>query len=122
MVRVGSFTVVTGHEDPSGPTAVDWSALARAGGTLVILMAAARAAAVADRLLREGMPAGTPVAIVELGTYPEQRARRTTLADLAEGALTVTAPATIVVGEVVSAATPWFAEGGPEGSMRDQDQ
>ena len=35
------FTVVTGHEDPTkGTTDVDWDALARAGGTLVILMGA----------------------------------------------------------------------------------
>src|SRR5439155_26508078 len=37
------FTVVTGHEDPAKDrTDVDWSALARAGGTLVILMGAGR--------------------------------------------------------------------------------
>ena len=38
-------TVVTGHEDPAkGRTDVDWEALARAGGTLVILMGAGRIA------------------------------------------------------------------------------
>ena len=37
------FTVVTGHEDPAKDhTDVDWSALARTGGTLVILMGAGR--------------------------------------------------------------------------------
>src|SRR5215208_3848896 len=35
------FTVVTGHEDPAKDSAdVDWEALAKAGGTLVILMGA----------------------------------------------------------------------------------
>ena len=39
------FTVVTGHEDPAkGTIDVDWDALARAGGTLVILMGAGRIA------------------------------------------------------------------------------
>ena len=39
------FTVVTGHEDPTKDrTDVDWEALARAGGTLVILMGAGRIA------------------------------------------------------------------------------
>ena len=39
------FTVVTGHEDPAkGTTDTDWDALARAGGTLVILMGAGRIA------------------------------------------------------------------------------
>src|SRR5213082_3979499 len=37
------FTVVTGHEDPAKENAdVDWEALAKAGGTLVILMGAGR--------------------------------------------------------------------------------
>ena len=37
------FTVVTGHEDPAKDrTDVDWEALARAGGTLVVLMGAGR--------------------------------------------------------------------------------
>ena len=36
-------TIVTGHEDPAkGTTDTDWAALARAGGTLVILMGAGR--------------------------------------------------------------------------------
>src|SRR5688500_8904518 len=33
-----AFTVVTGHEDPSKAGEVDWDAVARVGGTLVILM------------------------------------------------------------------------------------
>ena len=36
-----SVTIVTGHEDPTkGTTDTDWDALARAGGTLVVLMGA----------------------------------------------------------------------------------
>ncbi len=48
------FTVVTGHEDPDKDrTDVDWGALARAGGTLVILMGAGRIGEIA-RLLIDG--------------------------------------------------------------------
>ena len=44
-----SFTVVTGHEDPTkGGTDTDWDALARAGGTLVVLMGAGRVAEIAQ--------------------------------------------------------------------------
>ena len=40
-----SVTIVTGHEDPAkGTTDTDWDALARAGGTLVVLMGAGRVA------------------------------------------------------------------------------
>ncbi len=112
-----SFTVVTGHEDPSAPSAVDWAALARTGGTLVVLMGAARAAAIATRLADEGVERATPVAIIEWGTYPRQRAVRTTVGELARGDLSVSSPATIVVGGVVAAATPWFrppASGGDD--------
>ncbi len=49
------FTVVTGHEDPAkGRTDVDWEALARAGGTLVILMGAGRIGDIARRLIDGG--------------------------------------------------------------------
>ena len=47
-----SVTIVTGHEDPAkGTTDTDWDALARAGGTLVILMGAGRLADIADALI-----------------------------------------------------------------------
>ena len=49
------FTVVTGHEDPAkGRTDVDWEALARAGGTLVILMGAGNIDEIARRLVAGG--------------------------------------------------------------------
>src|SRR4051795_5762162 len=43
-----SFTVVTGHEDPDEAT-VDWEALARVGGTIVILMGSAHMTGIAAR-------------------------------------------------------------------------
>ena len=52
------FTVVTGHEDPAKDrTDVDWEALARAGGTLVILMGAGRIGEIARRLIDGGRAA-----------------------------------------------------------------
>src|SRR2546423_5611530 len=48
-------TIVTGHEDPAkGTTDVDWGALARAGGTLVILMGAGRLREITERLIAAG--------------------------------------------------------------------
>ena len=42
-------TIVTGHEDPSKPgSSIDWAWLARAPGTLVILMGAGRIGEIAD--------------------------------------------------------------------------
>ena len=95
------FTVIAGHQDPAGTDPLDWEALARLGTTLVVLMGASRAAAIADRLLTAGMAPATPVAAVESATSVEQRVLRSRLdelADLAEG--TIQAPAVLVVGEV----------------------
>ncbi len=95
------FTVVTGHEDPAkGRTDVDWEALARAGGTLVILMGAGNIDEIAQRLVAGGRSASTPVAAVRNGTRPDQRTVRATLATIAD--VNVKAPSAIVVGDVAA--------------------
>jgi uroporphyrinogen III methyltransferase/synthase len=102
-----SFTVVTGHEDPSsGDGSVDWTALARVGGTLVILMGVGRWPAIADRLLAAGLAPDTPAAAVRWGTRPEQHTTRATVATLADHPLE--APSVIVVGDVAAQHLDWF--------------
>ena len=101
------FTVVTGHEDPAKESAgVDWDALAKAGGTLVILMGAGRAGDIAARLVAGGRAPETPVAAVRNGTRPDQRTLRATLATIAD--VGIRAPAAIVVGEVAGLDLAWF--------------
>lgn len=96
-----SVTVVTGHVgDPTAPGGVDWESLARAGGTLVILMGMATRAEIAQRLMQAGRPGGTPVAVVQWGTTAQQRVARSTLDQLA--GLEVGSPAVIVVGQVAA--------------------
>ena len=69
-----TFTVVSGSEDPSKPdSAVSWEALARTGGTLVVLMGWARIEAILDALRCGGMDPATPVALVQWGTWPQQK-------------------------------------------------
>jgi len=102
-----SFTVVTGHEDPSkGEGSVNWEAVAALGGTVVVLMGAARCRTICDRLIGAGMAPGTPAAAVQWGTRPHQRTLRATLATLADSELQP--PATIVIGEVAAADLAWF--------------
>ena len=101
------FTVVTGHEDPAkGRTDVDWEALARAGGTLVVLMGAGRIDEIARRLVAAGRSPDTPVAAVRNGTRPDQRTTRTTLGAIAVAG--VQAPSAIVVGDVAALDLAWF--------------
>ncbi len=100
-------TIVTGHEDPTkGHQDVDWVQLARTGGTLVVLMGAARVAGIAEALVAGGLPPDTPVAAIQRGTGPDQRTRRATLATISDG--TLAAPAAIVVGAVAGLDLGWF--------------
>ena len=102
-------TIVTGHEDPAkGRTDVDWEALARAGGTLVILMGAARIADIAARLVAGGRSADTPVAAVRNGTRPDQTTVHATLATISDA--DVAAPSAIVVGDVAALDLGWFED------------
>ncbi len=103
-----SFTVVTGHEDPSvgDDGSVDWEAVARVGGTIVILMGVARIRRIADALLAAGRSPDTPAAAVHWGTRPEQRTVRATLGTIADQELAT--PSVIVVGDVAGEDLSWF--------------
>jgi uroporphyrin-III C-methyltransferase len=94
------FTVVTAHQDPTNDRVLDWDALARLGTTLVVLMGARRARAIAERLVAGGMAADTPVAVITEATQPTQREVRTTLARL--GTEPVPNPSVIVIGAVAA--------------------
>lgn len=98
-------TIVTGHEDPAKPeTQTDWASLARAGGTLVLLMGVGRLAGIAEALVAGGRDPRTPVAIVERATSPTQRVTTGDLATIAATAAAagVSSPAVTVVGDVVA--------------------
>jgi len=104
-----SVTVVTGNvRDPEGG-GVDWGALARAGGTVVVLMGMEHRAEIAARLMAGGRAPDTPVLVVHQGSTPAQRSVRTTLAGL--DAVELGPPSTIVVGEVAGLELDWFGRG-----------
>ena len=106
-----SFTVVTGHEDPSsGEGTVDWDAVARVGGTIVILMGVGRWPQIAARLVAAGRSPDTPAAAVRWGTRPVQHSTRATLATLGDHHLE--SPSVIVVGPVAAEDLSWY-EGRP---------
>ncbi|GAA0530642.1 uroporphyrinogen-III C-methyltransferase [Paractinoplanes ferrugineus] len=100
------FTVVSGHVAPdSGQSLVDWSALARMRGTIVVMMGLKNLPKIAARLIAEGRPADTPAAVVQEGSTPDQRSLRSTLGTVADDAAAagLRPPATVVIGAVVSA-------------------
>ncbi|MFD5553501.1 uroporphyrinogen-III C-methyltransferase [Streptomyces sp. NPDC127068] len=111
------FTVVSGHVAPDDARSlVDWAALARLRGTLVVLMGVDKIGRIAEALIAHGRGADTPVALVQEGTTPAQRRVDATLATVAatverEG---VRPPAVIVIGDVVRVGPP--APGAPTGA------
>lgn len=111
-----SFTVVTGHEDPTKPSEqTDWAALARVPGTLVVLMGMGRLAAIAQRLIDGGRPADQPAAAVQWGTTPRQRRVVATIGTLAEAVRDagLGSPAVVVIGPVAGLAEgiDWLSRG-----------
>jgi len=97
------IVVVSGHVAPDDPRSlVDWAALGRLRGTLVLLMAVERIGAFAQVLLDGGRAADTPVAVVQDGTMRIQRSVRATLATVADvvRAAEISPPAVIVIGAV----------------------
>ena len=83
-----------------------WTCLARAGGTLVFLMALGRLDAVRARLLAAGLAPDTPAAALQDGTLPTARAVYAPLSELPEAvaAAALGSPALVVVGDVVGVA------------------
>ncbi len=107
---------VTGHEDPAKPdTLIDWPALAAFPGTLVFYMGVRSLGRIAEQLVAGGRPASQPVAVVQRGTFADQRTVSGTLADIAEvaAAAGVKAPAITVVGDVAALHNElaWFGAG-----------
>ncbi len=99
-----SFTVVSGNEDPSKDESnIRWDILARSGGTLVVLMGWGTLDDIAQILVKEGMAASTPVALVRWGTEPYQRTVTGTLEDIVQKGTEagLSPPVVAIIGPVV---------------------
>ena len=83
--KASAVAFVTGHEDPEkAESAIDWEALARFPGTLIVYMGVENLGAAARQLIAGGRAPGEPAAVIERGTLPGQRSVTATLADIAE--------------------------------------
>ncbi|MEG3661441.1 uroporphyrinogen-III C-methyltransferase [Celeribacter halophilus] len=98
-----AVTFVTGHDKTGGPTQVDWAAMSRACGVLVIYMGMKHAATIRKGLLSAGRPEDEPVAVVSQATTPGQKVLETTLGDMVVDidAADMAPPAIICVGRAV---------------------
>jgi uroporphyrin-III C-methyltransferase len=94
------FSVVSGHLHPDDPAnRVDWTALSRSGTNIVVLMGMRHLAAIADRLVAEGVSPDAEAACVADGSLPTQLVVRARLADLAASVTQagLANPATVVI-------------------------
>ncbi len=101
--HTSTFSMVTGHEDPTKETsAIDWAALAKIG-TIAFLMGMKNLPRICENLIAAGKPAETPVAIIQWGSTPRQRVVTGTLADIVDRVKEagLGPPSIILVGEVV---------------------
>jgi uroporphyrinogen III methyltransferase/synthase len=98
------LTLITGHEDPAKEaSSIDWPQVAKTPGTKVIMMGTDRIGQIAEMLVKNGMDATTPVAMVRWGTTGKQQSIEGTLASIGEVAKkeNIGPPTVAVIGEVV---------------------
>ncbi|MCG5464689.1 uroporphyrinogen-III C-methyltransferase [Micromonospora sp. MED01] len=101
-------TVVSGHLPPGHPDSlVDWAALARTRGTVVLLMAVDTIAKIAAVLIEHGRAPETPVLAVQDAGLPDQRSLPARLDEIGAVAARegVGPPAVFVLGPVVALST-----------------
>jgi uroporphyrinogen III methyltransferase/synthase len=96
---------VTGHEDPGkNESALDWEALARFPGMLVLYMGMKNLPLISERLIAAGRPADEPAAVIQRGSLPGQKTVTAMLADIAERVVEagIRPPAITVIGRTVA--------------------
>ncbi len=108
-----SVVFITGHEDPTKDgSKINWSAIARGTGTIVILMGVKNLPKIVSLLMNHGRPHDTPVALVRWGTTTRQKTVTGTLGNIVERVKTagLKPPSVIVVGDVVKLrkSMKWF--------------
>jgi uroporphyrin-III C-methyltransferase / precorrin-2 dehydrogenase / sirohydrochlorin ferrochelatase len=82
---------------------LDWVAMSRPNQTVVIYMGLVGLAEICEQLIKHGVAASMPVAVVQQGTTQRQRVVTATLADLAEKVVAagMKPPCLTIIGEVV---------------------
>lgn len=98
-------TFFTGHEDPAkNDSSIDFAALAKLGGTQVMLMGVERLETIAKEMRANGVRADLPVALIRWATTARQETLVGTLENIAQRVADAgfSAPAVAVFGDVVS--------------------
>jgi uroporphyrin-III C-methyltransferase/precorrin-2 dehydrogenase/sirohydrochlorin ferrochelatase len=95
-------TIVTGHAADGSD--LDFAALARVQGTLVVFMGLEAVPVLAHNLIAHGADPRLPTAVVSRGTRADQEVVHAPLAELGEASRGLATPALLVLGHVVELA------------------
>ncbi len=97
---------VTAHMRVGEPLDLDWESLADPGSNVAVYMGKSAAGEVAAKLIEAGLPADTPVALVENASLPHERIFRTRLdlMPLAAKAGLGSGPALLLIGAAMAQA------------------
>lgn len=101
------LVLVTAHARAGEALDLDWQALANPQATVAVYMGKAAAGEVSVRLIAAGLPAKTPVALVENASLPSERQFRTRLdlLPLAAKSALGDGPALLLIGEAARGAS-----------------
>lgn len=112
--HASAVALVTGQEEPGkARSALDWDALARFPGTLVVYMGVTTVRDWTSALIAAGKPPDTPTSILRRCSMPDQLAipcRLDQVADLLTPATKIRPPVIVIIGEVTRLASEmsWF--------------
>jgi uroporphyrin-III C-methyltransferase len=97
-----AIILATGH-NPEDQSRLDWEAIARTGQPIVIYMGLRNLERIADALIRGGLPADTPAAVISSATLSGERVLTSRLDSIAQDACeaNLAAPALVVIGDIV---------------------
>lgn len=100
-----SFTVITGHENPSKPDSkLNWKAISEQN-TMVFVMALKNISLIMKKLMKEKVPEDTPAMVISWGTTPKQRSITATVGSITKMVSlnpSIKSPAIILVGKIVN--------------------
>lgn len=100
------LTFVTAHAKAGETLDLDWQLLADPDATLAVYMGKSEAEAISRNLIQAGLPADTPVAVIENASLPDERHvfTRLDLLSLATRAGLGSGPAILLIGRVMQGA------------------
>ncbi|MDD4377281.1 MAG: uroporphyrinogen-III C-methyltransferase [Eubacteriales bacterium] len=109
-----SLHIITGHAKAGSEINIDFDALVRLNGTLIFMMSVSTVGQIAKGLMEAKMDGEMPCAVIENGTYSNQRKFISDLSNIERTVIdnNVKSPAVIVVGKVCSLSDKfdWFTE------------